>query len=186
MTNHTPDESGESRPTRATRRGVSGNRSFIVVAGILGGIILLILIALVFFGMQVLPQRQAQEATQIAEKNLHNTEVAKAATQTEQAVIPTPTSTRTPTRLPITPPPTVTPVVVLPTDLMVTGTQIPSTATVAALLTQLAGGGMTVTPTATALPQTGFAEEVGIPGLFGLALLLIVIIFLARRLRLAG
>lgn len=43
----------------------------------------------------------------------------------------------------------------------------------------------TATPrrTSTALPTTGFADEVGLPGLFGLALALVVIIVLARRLR---
>jgi len=38
-------------------------------------------------------------------------------------------------------------------------------------------------PTATALPTTGFAEDAGVPMMLGLAVLLIVIIFLARRLR---
>jgi len=37
--------------------------------------------------------------------------------------------------------------------------------------------------TATALPQTGFADEVGLPGLLGLALGLVVVVFAARRLR---
>jgi LPXTG-motif cell wall-anchored protein len=37
--------------------------------------------------------------------------------------------------------------------------------------------------TSTALPTTGFADEVGIPGLLGMAVLLIAVIFLARRLR---
>ncbi len=40
-------------------------------------------------------------------------------------------------------------------------------------------------PTATGLPTTGLADEVGLPGLFGLAALLLVVIFLARRARLA-
>lgn len=67
------------------------------------------------------------------------------------------------------------------------------TATLGALLTQVAanqagagtpqaGGGARTT--ATALPATGFADEVGLPGLLGLALGLIVLIFLARTLRL--
>jgi LPXTG-motif cell wall-anchored protein len=38
------------------------------------------------------------------------------------------------------------------------------------------------TPT---IPKTGFADEVGLPGLLGLAALLVVVIFLARRARLA-
>jgi len=35
----------------------------------------------------------------------------------------------------------------------------------------------------TALPNTGFADDVGIPGMFALALALVVVIFLVRRLR---
>lgn len=41
------------------------------------------------------------------------------------------------------------------------------------------------TATTTALPTTGFAEDVGLPGLFGAALVLVVIIILARKLRLS-
>jgi len=39
--------------------------------------------------------------------------------------------------------------------------------------------------TATALPQTGFADEVGLPGLLGLALALVVVVFATRRIRLS-
>jgi hypothetical protein len=58
-------------------------------------------------------------------------------------------------------------------------------ATLSAQQTQLASGKFTATviATSTALPSAGFADEVGLPGLFGLALALILIIFLARRLR---
>jgi len=58
-------------------------------------------------------------------------------------------------------------------------------ATLAAQQTELASGKFTATviATSTALPNTGFADEVGLPGLFGLTLALVVIIILARRLR---
>jgi hypothetical protein len=39
-------------------------------------------------------------------------------------------------------------------------------------------------PTA-AMPETGFADEVGIPGLLALAVVFVVVIFLVRRLRTA-
>jgi LPXTG-motif cell wall-anchored protein len=68
---------------------------------------------------------------------------------------------------------------------VVAATVDPRTATVSALLTQAASTATTRTPTVTALPVTGFAEDVGVPGLVGLALVLIVVIFLARRLRTA-
>ncbi len=61
------------------------------------------------------------------------------------------------------------------------------TATVAAFLTQAASGGqsLTLTPqtTSTKLPDTGFADEVGLPGLIGLAFALVAVIFIARRIR---
>jgi LPXTG-motif cell wall-anchored protein len=77
-------------------------------------------------------------------------------------------------------------VVAAPTEVAATATTDPRTATVAALLTQAAEAQQTVTPTASGLPQTGFAEDVGVPGLVGLSLALIVVIFLARRLRTSG
>ena len=70
------------------------------------------------------------------------------------------------------------------------------TQTVAALLTQAAqgtpvAGSVQVTntaqsaqPTATALPDSGFADNVGLPGLLGVAVLLLLAIFGIRRLRL--
>jgi hypothetical protein len=64
------------------------------------------------------------------------------------------------------------------------------TATIAALMTQVAKGGTAqangtlVNPlTPTALPTTGFMDEVGLPVLTGMALLFIFVIFMTRRLR---
>ncbi len=51
--------------------------------------------------------------------------------------------------------------------------------------TQTALPTATLAATPTALPQTGLADQAGIPGMFGIALALIVVIFLARRLRTA-
>lgn len=65
------------------------------------------------------------------------------------------------------------------------------TATLAVLLTQVAAGNQQANPaaggggpTSTALPATGFADEVGLPGLFAAALGLVILILLARSLRL--
>jgi LPXTG-motif cell wall-anchored protein len=57
---------------------------------------------------------------------------------------------------------------------------------VAALITQGAAAAKTPVVTSTALPQTGFAEDVGLPGLLGVAVVLVVVIFLTRRLRTAS
>jgi hypothetical protein len=58
----------------------------------------------------------------------------------------------------------------------------PRTATVAALLTQQAEQ-LTLTPGATELPDTGFMDDVGLPGLVAVAASLVLVIILARRLR---
>jgi len=42
------------------------------------------------------------------------------------------------------------------------------------------------TPTPTALPDTGFIDDVGLPGLLGLAAALVLVVFIVRRLRLSA
>jgi hypothetical protein len=59
----------------------------------------------------------------------------------------------------------------------------PYTATVAALLTQAAIVTRTPLVTSTGLPTSGFADEVGLPGMVIVAFVLVLIIFLSRRLR---
>jgi len=182
----------------------SNNRSFLIAVGVIAGLFLLAVIGLV--GYLVLfagPQNtaQKQQATLISAQNIATSAAAtKQAFAALLALTPSATLTETAT-LPSTP----TPVIVQPTD---TDTPVPTdtsaastpqaaiaqdltarTQTVAALLTQAAGGGvLTTTPgaTPTALPTTGFADEVGLPGLIGLAVLLLAVIFLARRLRIGG
>jgi hypothetical protein len=83
-------------------------------------------------------------------------------------------------------PPTNTPVIAQATATL-TETPNPATATVGAAFTQIAQVATittgTVFATSTALPNTGFADDVGLPGMFALALALVVVIFLVRRLR---
>jgi LPXTG-motif cell wall-anchored protein len=182
----------------------SNNRTFLVAVGIIAGLFLLAVIGLVaylllFAGPQNTAQRQ--QATLISAQNIAT---SSAATKNAFAALLalTPSATLTPTAtLPATP----TPVIVqptdtqtpLPTDTLAPGAAIAQdlnarTQTVAALLTQAAGGGTvaSATPgpgvTPTALPTTGFADEVGLPGLIGLAVVLLAVIFLARRLRMTG
>jgi hypothetical protein len=66
-----------------------------------------------------------------------------------------------------------------------TSTSDPATATVGAALTQAAIAQLTVVPTSTALPGTGLGEEYGAPGLVAMALALVAVVILARRLRTA-
>lgn len=65
------------------------------------------------------------------------------------------------------------------------GTPAAATATVGAALTQAAVAQLTVVVTTTALPTTGFADEFGLPGLVVMALAFVIVILLARRLRVA-
>jgi len=159
----------------------SSNRTFLIAAGILGGIVLLSIACLAGYALVILPQqRAAQEgdqsvlATQNAQVNeaLTATGVAFDLSQTPQA-----TETLSPTN---------TPVVALPTatiTLDVTLTPDPATETVAAGLTAVAASTGTIFPTSTALPTSGFADEVGLPGLVIAAMVLVGVIFLTRRLR---
>lgn len=164
----------------------ASNRPFIIAAALIGGLLVLSIICLALYGLVLAPRQREARATEAANIILQNTEVALGMTETEQALwasttptatrtaIPSPTATRTPTQ-----------VVVLPsaTPTQVVGTVDPLTATAAAQATinALTGGGGTVT--ATALPSTGFADDVGVPSLLTLAALFVVVIVVARRLR---
>jgi len=164
----------------------SNNRTFLIVAGILGGIMLLTLICIVAFALlRPLITGGGNQATQAAEINLQNTEIARGVTQTAVSRLIRPTSTAT-TRPTDTIAPTNTRVVAEATATQASGSAA-RTATVAALLTQAATAAQTMTPepTSTRLPTSGFADDVGAPGLLAMAVLLVGVIFLARRLRTA-
>jgi len=173
----------------------SSNRPFLIVASILGGIMLLTLICIVAFALaRPLITGGSNRQTQAAEINLQNTEVARAVSLTEVALAAPPTATATATASPTEPPPptsTSAPTRTMVVAQQVTNTPSPTvdqrTATVAALLTQAAEAQKTEpAATPTQLPTTGFADDVGAPGLLAAAALLIGIIFLTRRLRTAS
>jgi type II secretory pathway pseudopilin PulG len=166
----------------------SSNRTFVIAAAGLGALLVLSIVCLAVYALVISPrQRQASEATRAAqaiEIDLQNTAVAQ--TQTAEAIgatdTPEPTATDTPE-------PSVTPtqVVVLPSDtptpFLTLPTMEPQTATAAAQATLAAMGGGGGTPTPTALPTTGFADEVDMPILLLLGGALLVVIFITRGLR---
>jgi cytoskeletal protein RodZ len=173
----------------------SGNRTFLIAAIILGVIFVIALIsifALYFLtggGQQAQPPPENSTATMAVQLQATQTAAAQA-TQTKQtqaqqtaAITHTPTLTLTPTR---TPTKTVTPVVfatiVQPTNTMTAtgGTATRSTGTVSP-----GGRTATWTPVGTKLPQTGYSESSGFLGLLTLAGASMMIIVLARNLRLA-
>jgi len=174
----------------------SGNRTFIIVGGILGALIFLTLLVgaayVLWLGPRLTAQRNAAQATIEAE----NAQIAQQMTSTAEAalwtptLLPTFTPSPTQTVAPKTPTVNPTPVVAAGTS---TKTPTADPATLAAMQTQLA---QQMTSTAVALgtraiggegmPATGFFDQVGLPGLIILTLALVVIIFLARRLRKAS
>jgi LPXTG-motif cell wall-anchored protein len=171
-----------------------GNRNFLLAIGVLGAISLLTLIVLIVVGLVILPARNKTRKEEAAQINAQNTATALAATQLakiqQEMVTATPSATLEPTSTPVVAIATLTEQP-LATETPNTPSQAQDlsarTQTVAALLTQAASSKTTVTatPKTTSLPTTGFADEVGLPAMIGIAVLLIAVIFLVRRLRTA-
>ncbi len=178
------------------------NRMFLIIAGILGAIVILALICVVVYTMflrpgqlkgQLAAQTSTAQAVSLA-NSVKNTEAAdqatKAARPTNTPVPPTaaaPKETKAVVAA-VTATPSSTPVIALAatatSNVAAAGT--PNlTQTVAALITQGANAQKTTTAiaTSTLLPKSGFAEDIGLPGLLGLAVVLVAVIFIARRLR---
>src|SRR3989304_3504749 len=84
----------------------SGNRTFFIVAGIIGGIMLLALICLALYALVLAPRQRSQQAAQVAPANAQNTQVAMAAEQTALAGKWKATPTVTPVMPTATTPPT--------------------------------------------------------------------------------
>lgn len=164
---------GETPPTE----GESNNRTFLIVGGILAAIVLLTLICMAVYVVMTLPGRQAQRAAEQTAIATQNLGLQMAMTATADAALWTPTLPPTATPEPPTP----TPVVAMPSESPTPDT-LPLTQTMAYLRTQVEINRLTPTGTL-GLPRSGFADEVGLPGLFIAALALVVVIFLARRLR---
>jgi len=160
----------------------SGNKTFVIVAAVIGGIVLLSIACLAVYGLYYIPRQTAQRAAQQATLVAQNLQVNVGLTEKaiSNMLSQTPTAT-------LTLEPTLTPVFQGTTPTAQT-TSDPQTATVAAALTQAAQAQLTVTalPTSTALPNTGFFDEVGAPGLVIMAVALVIVFLLARRLRTAS
>jgi hypothetical protein len=178
-----PDQPGGKKPS---------NRNFLLALALLGGILVVAVAALLAVVFLVMPGRNAAQNQQRALQLAANTATAQAATSDAQKaiILLTPSATPLPSATSLVATATITPVIApAATKILVTATSTnvsdPQKATLAAQQTQLAAGKFTgtVITTTTALPSTGFAEEVGLPGLLGVGAALIVIIFLARRIR---
>src|SRR5690606_39100197 len=146
-----------------------GNRTFLIAAGVLGAIAILTLGCIAIYSLVWLPQQAERQTMQVATVNAQNTAVSLAITQTSAAAAATFTPTVTPTQVPNTATPSPTFVLAQATSTRPSQATLDArTATVAALLTQAALPQQTTQaagPTATALPATGFADEVGLPAM---------------------
>ena len=165
----------------------SSNRNFIIIAGILIGIVCLSVAGLGYYAMRVLPQqsdtRNAQQATLVAQ----DVQVGQTLTALAQFDILSQTPAATATLQATATPPFAQASPTGTLSAAAASTSDPQTATVAAALTQAAQAQLTVTflPTSTALPTSGFADQAGLPGLVAMAIALVVVILLARRLRIS-
>jgi hypothetical protein len=157
---------------------VGSNRTFIIIAAVLGGITLVALLCTAIYAFVYLPRTRAERENAAATAYAQETMLAFEATQA--AMPPTATNTKQVAQVPTA---TSTPVLAEERAAnTATPTVDPVQATQDALDTVVAAA-QTQNPTATKLPASGFADDVGAPGLLAMAVVLIVVIFLVRRLR---
>jgi LPXTG-motif cell wall-anchored protein len=183
----------EGQPPEPTEEEKPNNRNFLVALGGIAGVFILITIALIVVALLILPgRRQANEEASVSTLAANTATAQFATDEAQKAIIlltpsVTPIPSATPTPLPATNTPVVASTQTMTATVSSSETAVSDAqkATLSAQQTQLAGGKFTATviATSTALPNTGFVDEVGLPGLLGLAAGLILIIFLARRLR---
>jgi|GEM_PF-371218 len=169
----------------------NNNRTFMIVAGVLAGIVLISIACMAVYALVILPRQKAATAAQEATIQAQNAQVAQAMTQTANAALWTPTAT--PSAVPtatrtLAPTLIATPVATQATAVLSTATEtVNPTTQFNLLLTQSADLNKTATgvalATATSLAQTGFVDEFGLPGLAIMAVVLMVVILLARKLR---
>ncbi|MGA9531287.1 MAG: hypothetical protein WBR18_01095 [Anaerolineales bacterium] len=171
----------------------SSNRTFIIAAAGIGGLLVLSMICLGVYALVIAPRQQEARIAQLTEVPQENTQTALGLTQTAQAgeatTTPQPSDTPEPSATPTNTPTEV----VVPTETEITSlsTVAPLTATAAAQATaEAVAQNQTPTPTrtpaATALPSTGFADEAGLPTLLLVGAALVAILIIVRRLRVSG
>ena len=172
---------GDDEPAEAN------NKTFMMAVAALIAFLVIAMALLAAYAVFIVPSKRNAQQTQVAQIDAQNTAIAQGLTATAQAALwtNTPAATQVPTAAPV-PQATATPVVAAqatstpqatapidPTAFALTATAIYAANAAA----------FAMTPSPTALAQTGFADEVGLPGLLAMAVLLMVVVFLARRLR---
>ena len=175
----------------------SSNRTFLIIAAALGGIALIALVCIAVYALVLWPRAQAAQDSARSTLEAQNTEVAVIIARTSTSAAETAlaaefTATPTQTSLPptATSTPSPTPVVAVPTGTSPAPASAAENATATALHATLQANATLYAATLTAkplqptaIPNTGFADDVGLPLMLGIAVLLVVVIFIARRLR---
>jgi hypothetical protein len=155
----------------------SGNRTFQIVAIVLGGLVLLGLLCVAGYIVINLGSNRQNNAAGTAQSIQGQQTIQAGLTQRSllqaQTLTAAVTNTVEPSRTPV----------IAEASSTASPTSNPATATVGAAFTQLAVSTQTIIPTSTALPNTGFADDIGAPGLMMVAVALVAVIFLVRRLR---
>jgi hypothetical protein len=164
------------------------NRTFLVVGGIMAGLVFLTLVCMAIYFLVIAPRTTAQRNAAQATIEAENAQAMQQLTSTAQAAQVTATFTFSPlplqtnTSVPGTAAPSSTPIIAVALNSpAATATNNP--ATLAAMQTQLAHQMTSTAAAAHGMPATGFFDEVGLPTMIILALALVVVIFLARRMR---
>lgn len=172
------------------------NRTFRTVAGVMAALVLLTLLCAAVYLLVIAPRSTALRNAAQATIEAGNAQSVQQLTSTAQAALqtatlpPTPLPLRTSTSVPKTPVVSPTPVIAIPlSSPAATATTDP--ATLAAMQTQLSYQMTSTffvaqgTPgiNGQGMPSTGFFDEVGLPSMIILALALVVVILLARRMR---
>jgi LPXTG-motif cell wall-anchored protein len=201
------NEVSDNQPNNAPRTGEnassSSSKSFVIGIAILGGIVILAMVAMIAYVLLNKPATSTDLEQKAAEIQAQNTAISIIATQTADFMVIQSTQKAAPSITVVAP--SATSVIAVATATPTSdkaSTSVASgsdpgarTATVAAFQTQAAaialgtnvpGATALVQATSTALPSTGFVEDVGFPALFGTSLVLLLIIFFARKFRLSS
>lgn len=172
------------------------NRTFRTVAGVMAALVLLTLLCAGVYLLVIAPRSKALRNAAQATIEAGNAQSVQQLTSTAQAALqtatlpPTPLPLRTSTSVPKTPVVSPTPVIAIPVS-SPAATATTDPATLAAMQTQLSYQMTSTffvaqgTPgiNGQGMPSTGFFDEVGLPSMIILALALVVVILLARRMR---
>jgi hypothetical protein len=180
---HALEDDGFDDEGDSPKKGGGLGRFLAIFMGI--GIVLVVLVGAVYLMMK---GRQADQNA--AADAASQTQIAAEATSAYEEALFAQSATETAFQFAAQSQPTNTPAPVNTSTPVSQPTQDPRTATVQALLTQAsvaqtqaANAQLTITPTPTALPNTGFLDDYGPTGMIFAAVMLIVVIFFSRKIR---